>query len=122
MQEVPWIVGDTETPITATLEQRDETNQLAVVDLTGKTIKFMLVDADDAIVIGETAASIVGDPTDGVAGYTWTAANFTTILTNMGDEMEVYYYGYFRLYDATKPDTFPVRRKVLRIKMQRTNV
>jgi hypothetical protein len=100
-------VGDTEVALAATLVRPDGT----VVDLTGLTVKFTMVDSAGADVIAETDTGVtVTDADSGEVQFTFSAAQVTTGAT---------YYGYFVVIDGTgNRDTFPVRQRDLRISIQ----
>jgi hypothetical protein len=100
-------VGDTEVALAATLVRPDGT----VVDLTGLTVKFTMIDSDGADVIAETETGVtVTDADSGEVQYTFSSGDVDTAGT---------YYAYFIVFDGTgNRDTFPVRQRELRISIQ----
>jgi hypothetical protein len=69
----------------------------APLDLTGATVKFSMASIDGPAKITSAPASIIGDPKDGVVGYTWHGTDTDT---------PGWYIGEFR---PTFPDTRSAR-------------
>lgn len=98
-------LGDTEVVLAATLQRPDET----AVDLTGLTVKFKMVSAEDGTEkIAATATGIsVTDASAGECQYQFSAA---------GVDTEGTYYGYFTVTDGSgHVDTFPAETGDLEI-------
>jgi hypothetical protein len=97
-------VGDTEVALAATLVRPDGT----VVDLTGLTVKFTMVDSAGTDVVAETTSGVtVTDADSGEVQYTFSSGDVDTAGT---------FYGYFVVIDgSSNRDTFPVRKRDLRI-------
>jgi len=68
--------GDTSPAFTATLRDRNGDP----IDLTGATLRFLMRTAETfgAGTVIDSAAAIVGAPTDGAMSYTWTAPDTLT--------------------------------------------
>jgi len=86
------MVGDRLTPITATLMQNG-----VVVDLTGKTVAFRMVKADNTVVVDSVAATVVS-ATAGTVSYSFLAAHVTTAGT---------YYGWWIVTSGGLSDHYP---------------
>jgi hypothetical protein len=92
-------VGDTLSPLNVQLMQKDTTGVLASVDLTGKVVRFFMVNSAGTSVVAETVENVtVTDATAGQVQYDFQAADVDTAGT---------YYGWFRVYDDTEYDTYP---------------
>lgn len=97
-------IGDTLTPLGRTLKQRSSTGALTAVNLTGKTVKFLLVAEDGTVVIAETTTGVtVVDATAGQVQYDFQAADIVAITAKGAGT----YYAWFRVYSGTEFDTFP---------------
>lgn len=102
-------INDTRTVLSAALKQDNPSGVESVVVLTGKTVKFKMVDAAGAVVIAETDTGVtVESGVDGTVYYDFSAASVDTAGT---------YYGYFVVYDGTKADHFPVQGRGLKIRI-----
>lgn len=99
-QTVHITKGDTLTPLRRTLYQGGE-----VVNLTGKTVTFRMVDDAGTEKVAATSAT-VDDATAGEVSYSWAAGDVDTAGT---------YYGYFIVTSSAKDDTFPHDGKKLKI-------
>lgn len=100
-------INDTATTIAAQLKRKNAAGTLTAVDLTGLTVKFKMVDRDGTAVIAETAAGVtVTDASNGKVTYDFQAAD-----VDVAGE----YYGYFVVYTGSEGDTFPVKRRDLKI-------
>jgi hypothetical protein len=102
-------VGNSRTPIYATLKQPGVSGDLEVVVLTGLTVKFLLVNAaTGSYVIAETSTGVaVLDEDAGTVSYTF---SLLTIPAGV-------YWGYFRVYSGATFDSFPVEHAKLIIKI-----
>lgn len=97
-------MDDTEVAIAATLKRPDGT----VVNLTGLTVRFLMVDSQGNSKLAETATNVsVTDAANGLCQYNPQAADVDTAGT---------YYGYFTVEDASgNKDTFPAETGELQI-------
>ena len=97
-------VGDTEVVLAVTLERPDGT----VVNLSGLTVKFTLVDSVGADKVAETDVGVtVTNAAAGEVQYAFKAADVNMAGT---------YAAYFIVIDgAGNRDTFPVRRRDLQV-------
>jgi len=91
---------DTRTVIAATLKQPDEAGDLQPVDLTGKTVRFkMLNRGDDSVTIALTATGVtISDAAAGEVEYDFAAAGVLAAGK---------YRGFFVVDDAGETDHFP---------------
>lgn len=95
-----WTVGDTLTPLGAQLKASSSTGGYAVVDLTGLTVKFKMVNSSGTVVVAETTAKVtVISATDGTVTFDFSSSHVATA----GD-----YYAWFKTYSGTEVDTYPV--------------
>ena len=101
-------VGDTRTLLYATLKQPDTNGDLAVINLTGLTVKFEMVNAATGVVeIAETATGVtVETAASGTVKYDFSAAGVDTAGK---------YHAWFIVYDGTEKDHVPVRKQDLLI-------
>jgi len=92
--------NDTRTLLYATLKQPNESGVETVVNLTGLTVKFKMVNAADGTVeIAETATGVtVETAASGTVKYDFSAES----VDNAGK-----YWGYFVVYSTTETDHFP---------------
>lgn len=98
-------VGDTVTALAVQLKQKNEAGVLSVVDVTGKTVKFKMVDQTGTVVIAETDTGVsTEDAINGKVSYAFSAAGVAAAGT---------YYGYFTVYSSAVFDTFPAIRQDL---------
>lgn len=91
--------GDTLTPLTVQLKQKDEDGELTAVDLTGRTVKFKMVDNVGTSVVAETTTgtSVTSASTGEVQ------IDFqTSWVANAGQ-----YWGWVVTYSGLERDTFP---------------
>lgn len=86
------ILGDTRTPLGATLKQ-DGT----AIDLTGLTVQFKLTTKSDGSTVRDWAAATLVDDEAGQVSYDFASADVDTA----GD-----YYGWFRIVESAEYDTF----------------
>lgn len=98
-------VGDTLTPVGATLKQRNTSGVLAAVNLTGKTVKFRMVDDAGTVVVNDAAATVV-TAESGTVQYDFAAGDVDTAGT---------YWGWFLVYSGSEFDTFPAEGRALKI-------
>ncbi len=100
--------GDSRTPLGAVLKQKNESGVLAAVDLTGVTVKVLIVDADGRVVVAETTTGVtVVDADAGKVSYEFRSGDDALPAGT--------YYLYFRVYVGTERDTFPVVPKELKV-------
>lgn len=86
------MVGDRLTPITATLMQNG-----AALDLTGKSVAFRMVAADNTVVIDSLAATVI-TATAGTVSYSFLAAHVADAGT---------YYGWWIVTSGGVNDHYP---------------
>lgn len=98
-------VGDTLTALSVELQQENESGVLEAVDLTGKTVKFRMVNSAGVEKVAESNATVISAAA-GTAYYDFQAADVDTAGT---------YYGYFLVYSGGEFDTFPAVRRELKI-------
>lgn len=99
-------VGDTLTPLYATIQQRDTTGTLAAYNLTGKTVKFKMINAADGTTkIAETATGVTVE----------TAASGTVYydFSPSGCDQVGRFWGSFVVYSSTETDTAPAEHNGL---------
>lgn len=95
-------VGDTLTPLYVVLQQADEDGVLTAVNLTGKTVKFRLVDNRGTVKTAETTTGVtVTSAADGEVSYDFQTADVDTAGL---------YWGWFTVYSGSERDTFPADR------------
>ena len=101
-------VGNTRTPLYATLKQPDSAGDLQVINLTGLAVKFSMVNAATGTVkIVETDTGVtVETAASGTVKYDFSAAGVDTAGI---------YNAWFVVYDGAEPDHVPVKRQDLRI-------
>jgi len=93
-------VGDTLTPMGATLQQKNASGVLAAVDLTGLTVKFQMVDSAGTVKVAETTTGVtVTDAAAGKVQYDFQSADVDTEGT---------FYGWFTVYSGSERDTYPI--------------
>lgn len=93
------IVGNTLTPLSAALKQRDSSGALVAVNLTGLIVKFKMVDRLGTIIIAETPTGVtVTDAANGLVEYDFESGNSFPA----GD-----YYAWFTVYSGFEFDTYP---------------
>lgn len=100
-------VGDTLTPLGVQLKQIGEDGVLAVVPLTGKTVKFSMVDANGTKIVDKSATGVtVVEEATGKVKYDFRAADVDTAGM---------FTAYFHVYDGEECDTFPAPHEQLLI-------
>ena len=101
-------VGDTVTPLYATIQQRDTSGTLAAYNLTGKTVKFKMINAADGTTkIAETSTGVtVETAAIGTVYYDFSAA---------GCDEAGKFWGSFVVYSSTETDTAPAEQNGLMI-------
>lgn len=94
-------VGDTLSKLAATLKADG-----VEVDLSGRDVKFLMVDADGNVVIAETEVGVTVD-----ADQVTNPGDVEYDFTDAGVEEGGDYYAYFRVYglggESTEFDTYP---------------
>lgn len=102
-------VGDTQSPFAVQLRRNG-----AVVNLTGKTVKFLMVDLAGNIVINEENAA-VDNALTGDVSYTFTDSQ---LVANPYYDHDYNHVGFFRVYDgSSKPDTYPAEDEGIQIEI-----
>tara|TARA_R110000751_G_scaffold299171_1_gene409699 strand:+ start:392 stop:739 length:348 start_codon:yes stop_codon:yes gene_type:complete len=104
-QTIPIQVGDRLTAIAVTIKQPNASGVDTVVDLTGKTVEFRLVDQSGTDIVAQTSTGVTVDV--GIAGtceYAPTAA----AVANAGR-----FYAYFVITSGGLENTFPVESRDL---------
>jgi len=92
-------VGDTLSPLTVNLQQKNSSGTLADVDLTGKTVKVKGVrDNGDAWITETVTGVTVTDADDGLVQYDFQAADVVTAGLC---------WIWFVVYSGAEKDTFP---------------
>jgi len=101
-------VGDTRTVLPVTLQQPNESGVLTVVDLTGKTVSFKMVNAaTNAVEIALTSTGVsVVTAASGTVNYDFSGAGVDTAGV---------YWGTFVVTEGGETDSFPVIQKDLKI-------
>jgi hypothetical protein len=101
-------VGDTRTVLPVTLQQPNDSGVLAVVDLTGKTVSFKMVNAaTNAVEIALTSTGVsVVTAASGTVNYDFSGAGVDTAGV---------YWGTFVVTEGGETDSFPVIQKDLKI-------
>ena len=101
-------VGDTRTVLPVTLQQPNESGVLAVVDLTGKTVQFKMVNA-------ATNAAEIALTSTGVSVVTAASGTVNYDFSGAGVDTAGVYWGTFVVTESGETDAFPVRTQDLRI-------
>lgn len=110
MPEFKIHLNDTRTVLPGELKQPNEAGVNTVVDLTGLTVTFKMVDQYGTAVIAETATGVtVTDATNGKCQYDFSSSGVDTAGL---------YYGYFIVTDGGESDHFPVTSRELTILIQ----
>lgn len=106
--------GDTLTPLGCQLKQKNTSGTLAVVSLTGKTVKVFVTDEAGTTVVTETETGVtVVDAANGKVQYDFQGG---ASLLDAGD-----YYVYFRVYSGAERDTYPVETEQMHVVIQDPN-
>ena len=101
-------VGDTRTVLPVTLQQPNDLGVLAVVDLTGKTVQFKMVNA-------ATNAAEIALTSTGVSVVTAASGTVNYDFSGAGVDTAGVYWGTFVVTESGETDAFPVRTQDLRI-------
>lgn len=97
--------GDTKTKLGMQFKQDDTDGTLAVTDLSGLTVKVLVVDERKNVVVAETTTGVtVSDAANGKVTY-----DFQSALPPGT------YYVYGRAYDGSEYDTFPAKEEEMRV-------
>jgi hypothetical protein len=101
-------VNDTRTVLPVTLQQPNESGVLTVVDLTGKTVQFKMVNAaTNAVEIALTSTGVsVVTAASGTVNYDFSGA---------GVDAAGVYWGTFVVTEGGETDSFPVRTQDLKV-------
>ena len=99
-------VGDTLTPLYATIQQRDTSGTLAAYNLTGKTVKFKMINAAD----GTTK---ITETTTGVTVETAASGTVYYDFSDAGCDAAGKFWGSFVVYSSTETDTAPAEQNGL---------
>ena len=98
-------ITDTRTVFAATLKQPNASGVDTVIDLTGLTVEFKLVNQAGVAVIAQTGTGVtVTDATAGEVQYDFSAGGVATAGR---------YYAYFVVIDSSETDHFPVASREL---------
>jgi len=101
-------VGDLRTVLPVTLKQPDSNGDLQVVDLTGKTVTFKMVNAAD----GTTKISATST---GVTVVTAASGTVNFDFSSGGVDEAGVFWGTFIVTESGDNDSFPVMQQGLRI-------
>lgn len=101
-------VGDLRTVLSVTLKQPNESGTLTVVDLTGLTVTFKMINAADGTT--EIAATSTG-----VTVVTAASGTVNYDFSSGGVDTAGVYWGTFTVTDTGQTDAFPVATKDLKI-------
>ena len=101
-------VGDLRTVLPVTLKQPDSAGDLQVVDLTGKTVTFKMVNAAD----GTTKISTTST---GVTVVTAASGTVNYDFSSGGVDEAGVFWGTFIVTESGDNDSFPVMQQGLRI-------
>jgi len=101
-------VGDLRTVLPVTLKQPDSNGDLQVVDLTGKTVTFKMVNAAD----GTTKISATST---GVTVVTAASGTVNYDFSSGGVDEAGVFWGTFIVTESGDTDSFPVMQQGLRI-------
>ena len=101
-------VGDLRTVLPVTLKQPDSNGDLQVVDLTGKTVTFKMVNAAD----GTTKISATGT---GVSVVTAASGTVNYDFSSGGVDEAGVFWGTFIVTESAETDSFPVMQQGLKI-------
>jgi hypothetical protein len=101
-------VGDTRTVLPVTLQQPNDSGVLAVVDLTGKTVQFKMVNA-------ATNAAEIALTSTGVSVVTAASGTVNYDFSGAGVDTAGVYWGTFVVTESGETDSFPVIQKDLKI-------
>ncbi len=105
MAEQKRQLGDRLTALAVTIKQPNSAGVDTVVDLTGKTVEFRLVDHAGVDVVAQTATGVTVDVgTAGTCQYDFAVADVDTAGR---------YYAYFVVSSGGLEDTFPVEPRDL---------
>jgi hypothetical protein len=97
-------VGDTRTPLARTLYQGQ-----SVVDLSGLTVKFYMVDS--------TGLSVVAESTTGVTVVSASLGKVSKTFLAADVDTAGIYYGWFTVYNGSAFDHFPAEGRNLIIEI-----
>jgi len=100
--------GDSLTPVGLRLKRRNTSGVLTALDLTGLTVKVLIVQLNGAPVVGETETGVtVTSEADGEMTY---------LFPTDDQALEPgTYWLYVRVYSGAERDTYPVEPKQMRI-------
>lgn len=101
-------VGDLRTVLPVTLKQPDSTGDLQVVDLTGKTVTFKMLNAAD----GTTKISATST---GVTVVTAASGTVNFDFSSGGVDEAGVFWGTFIVTESGDTDSFPVMQQGLKI-------
>ena len=101
-------VGDLRTVLPVTLKQPDSNGDLQVVDLTGKTVTFKMINAAD----GTTKISATST---GVTVVTAASGTVNYDFSSGGVDEAGVFWGTFIVTESGDTDSFPVMQQGLRI-------
>jgi len=101
-------VGDLRTVLPVTLKQPDSAGDLQVVDLTGKTVTFKMINAAD----GTTKISATST---GVTVVTAASGTVNYDFSSGGVDEAGVFWGTFIVTESAETDSFPVMQQGLKI-------
>lgn len=101
-------VGDLRTVLPVTLKQPDSAGDLQVVDLTGKTVTFKMINAAD----GTTKISATST---GVTVVTASSGTVNYDFSSGGVDEAGVFWGTFVVTESGNTDSFPVMQQGLKI-------
>jgi hypothetical protein len=93
-------VGDTRTPLYATIKQRDNDDASAVLNLTGLTVKFMMINS-------ATGVTKIAETSTGVTVETAASGTVKYDFSSTGCDDAGIFWGSFVVYDSTETDHAP---------------
>lgn len=101
-------IGDSRTVLPVTLKQPNSSGVETVVDLTGLTVKFTMVNA-------ATGTVEIAETTTGVTVVTAASGTVNYDFSSGGVDTAGIYNAWFIVYDGAETDHFPVGRSDLQV-------
>lgn len=101
-------VGDLRTVLPVTLKQPDSNGDLQVVDLTGKSVTFKMINA-------ATGATKIAATSTGVSVVTAASGTVNYDFLSGGVDTAGVYWGTFIVTESAETDSFPVAQSELKI-------
>ena len=103
-------LSDTRTVLPVTLQQANESDVLTVVNLTGLTVKFKMINA-------ATGTTEIAETTTGVTVETAASGTVKYDFSAAGVDTAGVYRAFFVVYDGTETDHFPSATNDLLVKI-----